>query len=137
MTQVNNYINIQRTFVSTKNPRTQNFEILSFTEFILYIRELRTRLNLRGKNQVYCLTIYKNAVNSIYEIVYAIVVDYFLDNQTVLFYAIVVDYSLDNQSWIISLTSKDIVTPTVNKNQNKTGNVIKLDNIIVTSPLKR
>jgi uncharacterized protein (UPF0303 family) len=57
---------------------------------------------------VYCLTIYKNAVNSIYEIVYAIVVDYFLDNQTVLFYAIVVDYSLDNQSWIISVTSKDI-----------------------------
>jgi hypothetical protein len=41
---------------------------------------------------VYCLTIYKNAVNSTYEIVYAIVVD----------------YSLDIQSWIISVTSKDI-----------------------------
>jgi hypothetical protein len=54
---------------------------------------------LWGKNQVYCLTIYKNAVNSTYAIVYAIVVDYFLDNQTVLFYAIVVDYSLDNQSF--------------------------------------
>ena len=57
---------------------------------------------------MYCLTIYKNAVNSTYAIVYAIVVDYFLDNQTVLFYAIVVDYSRDIQSWIISVTSKDI-----------------------------